>query len=108
MIQLIFANPNQISKGKFPMDRNQWLEIQLGIMVYASQDIFKKYLQIVYSGQSEDEERGYKALLSLGELILAMRKEVGFNDDKLSIRECLSTIVTDINDKKYDEVFKRY
>jgi hypothetical protein len=104
MIQKIFMNPAQISKGKFPFDRDQWLDIQMGLMVYASQDVFKKYLQVVHSGSEED--RGFRSLKSLGELIMAMRKEVGFNDDKLTTRECLSTIIFDINDKKYDDVFK--
>lgn len=37
-----------------------------------------------------------------------MRKEVGFNDKGLSIRECLSLYIRDIKDPKFDQAFSEY
>lgn len=104
LIREIFVNSKEINQGKMPIDRSQWLDIQLGMTVYASQRVIK--LMIIWMNEARSEKPPAEILLNFGEIILQMRKEVGFNDKNLSIRECLSLFITDIYDQKYDYLFE--
>lgn len=102
ILEKIISNTGQIEDGEMPFGQEEWMDLQLGMTMYASETVFKKYLDFIRITQ---EQQSIAGVVALGELILLMRKEVGFSDSKLTSRDCLRTFITDIEDPKYDKVF---
>ena len=105
LIKKVFTKVDEINKGEMPIDKEEWYDIQLGIALYGSNIVFKKLNELT---NPEQDSNPIDLVFKLGDLIKVMRKEVGLNNRNLSIRECLSSIVTDIHDPKYDKEYKRY
>lgn len=93
-------------EGEVPINRTQWLNTQLGMTIYGSKNVIKKINKM--NEEARAQRSSTEILICFGELILEMRKEVGFDDRGLTIRDCLSLYITDIKDKKYDNIFKEY
>lgn len=95
---------NSKSKNSSPFSQDEWLDVQMGMSMYASQEVLNAYLKFLKTSQ------GNESLIlinrELGDLILMMRKEAGFNDSNLTSRQVLGTFINDINDSKYDQYFK--
>ena len=114
VIQEIFSNMKAIEKGKMPVDQKAWLDLQFGIATYASSDVFEKYIEFRQTAERMEKEKiqekkpdGMMLILLLGQLILLMRKEVGFSDDKVSLRDVLGTFINDIYNPEYDHLFRK-
>lgn len=86
------------------IDQDEWLDVQMGMSMYASEKTLKAYINLLKSSQANRDPIMINR--QIGDLILLMRKEVGLQDSNLTSREVLSTFITDINDSKYDNYFK--
>ncbi|TVX94125.1 hypothetical protein [Paenibacillus agilis] len=102
----IFVGAQSILEGEIPIDKTHWLNSQLGMTLYGSAEVIKKINKL--NEVARAQKSATEILVSFGELILEMRKEVGFNDENLSVRECLSLYITDIKESKYDQAFQEY
>ena len=103
VLEKIFCNVKQVENGEMPFEQEEWFDLQLGMTMYASEEVFRKYLDFTRINQ---EQQSIEGVVALGDLILLMRKEVGFSDSKLTSRDCLRTFITDIENPSYDEVFE--
>jgi len=102
----ILASVKSGVEGELPFDHTHWLNTQLGMTLYGSQNVIMKINKL--NEEARAQKSSTEILCCFGELILEMRKEVGFNDKGLSIRECLSLYITDIKDPKFDQAFNEY
>lgn len=105
LIKKVFANAKGIGKNKLPFKEEEWLNAQFGLLLYASDKVIDKANAIRNVNQNDNT---YTVLFELGSMILLMRKEIGLENKDLTIRECLSAFINDINDKKYDEFYNNY
>jgi hypothetical protein len=83
-------------------NQDDWFNIQIGMSMYASEDVLKAYINLMKTSR----ENPVMSIRKLGDLLLMMRKEVGFDDSNLSSRQILSTFINDIHFSKYDEYFE--
>ncbi len=90
---------------KLSFSQDDWFNVQIGMSMYASEEVLKAYINLL---KTSTENRATPIIINreLGDLILMMRKEVGFDDSNLSSRQVLSTFITDIHLPKYDEYFE--
>lgn len=88
---------------KYKIDQNEWLDVQMGMSMYASGKVLKAYINLIKL--SQENKNPMLVTKQIGDLILLMRKEVGLEDSNLTGRDVLSTFITDINDSKYDQYF---
>ncbi|TQR47207.1 hypothetical protein [Paenibacillus popilliae] len=102
----VLVNAQSILEGEIPFDKTHWLNSQLGMTLYGSTEVIKKVNKL--NEVARAQRPATEVLICFGELILEMRKEVGFNNKGLSVRECLSLYITDINESKYDRAFQEY
>lgn len=94
-----------INKGKISIKEAEWFDAQFGLILYASDEVYRKALNATRSTENTPTEM----LFELGALIKLMRKEVGLSsEEEITIRECLSIFITDINDSKYDKEYEKY
>lgn len=103
LIKKIFANVKS-NKKDIPFKEEEWLNAQFGLLLYASDKVIEK-ANAIRSGQHEDS---HTILFELGDMILLMRKEIGLDNKNITIRECLSSFINDINNTEYDEPYKKY
>jgi len=87
----------------YEINQNEWLDVQMGMSMYASGKVLKAYINLLKSSQENKDSIAVNR--QIGDLILLMRKEVGLEDSNLTSRDVLSTFITDINDSKYDQYF---
>ena len=87
----------------YKINQNEWLDVQMGMSMYASGKVLKAYINLLKSSQENKDSIAVNR--QIGDLILLMRKEVGLEDSNLTSRDVLSTFITDINDSKYDQYF---
>jgi len=99
---IFVASKTSNPTNEFNFDQNRWLEVQFGQSLYASQDVLRAYWDLIDASKLDP----LMSIKKLGDLILIMRKEVGFDDSDLPARQLLSSFINDINDEKYDEIFK--
>lgn len=99
-------NANTKEDTNCPFSQNDWFDVQLGMSMYASEEVLKAYLTMMDASRQKSEPP-MMINIRLGNLILMMRKEVGFKDSKnLTCRDVLGTFITDINDPIYDRYFE--
>lgn len=99
---IFVASKTSDPKKGFNFDQNRWLEVQFGQSLYASQDVLRAYWDLIEASKRDP----LMSIKKLGDLILIMRKEVGFDDSDLPARQLLSSFINDINEEKYDYIFK--
>lgn len=105
LIKKMFSGIKEVKKGELPFKKDEWLDAQFGLLLYASDKVIDKANAIRNVNSNDDK---YTVLFELGSMILLMRKEIGLDNKDLTIRECLSTFINDINDEKYDESYNSY
>lgn len=105
LIKKMFASARGNEKGKLPFKEEEWLDAQFGLLLYASDKVVDKANAIRNVDPNDDK---YAVLFELGGMILLMRKEIGLDNKDLTIRECLSAFINDINDPKYDKYYNNY
>lgn len=93
------------AKDKLPFKEEEWLNAQFGLLLYASDKVIDKANAIRNVNPNDDK---YTVLFELGSMILLMRKEIGLDNKDLTIRECLSAFINDINNEKYDKPYNDY
>jgi len=93
------GNPDQMT---FNFDQDYWFDVQLGMSMYVSEDVLKAYIHLTKTAK----ENPIMSVRELGDILLIMRKKVGFKDSNLSSRQVLSTFINDIYLPQYDEYFK--
>ena len=103
IIRRIFTNMGDIEKGKMPFKQEEWIDLQFNLAMYASSPVYQQYIR--FRKKAEDK-KGLEGMVELANLILLMRKEIGFSDSNISIRDVLGTFINDIEDTKYDGLFK--
>lgn len=93
------GDPDQITLN---LDQDYWFDVQLGMSMYASEDVLKAYIHLTKTAK----ENPIMSVKELGDILLRMRKEVGFKDSNLSSRQVLSTFINDIYLPQYDKYFE--
>jgi hypothetical protein len=73
--------------------------------VYASPNVINAYSEIMREGKDHTDDPMW-AISKLAYIFVNIRKEVGFTEGDVAVRKILSLWMTDINDPKYDELFK--
>jgi len=101
--QKVFANVSNLKEGELPISKEEWMELQLNLVIYGSDKVLKKIVEMNEIGREDGDKN--QMILLLGEIIQLMRKEVGLSNKDLTIRDNLSLFVTDIHDVKYDCIF---
>ncbi|MTI67507.1 MAG: hypothetical protein FH753_13055 [Firmicutes bacterium] len=105
--QKTLANVDKIKQGELPISREEWIDIQLGLIVYGSEEVIHKTVELNKIGRSKEYSNNQMILVKMGELMHIMREEVGLSNKNLSIRDSLSLLITDIFDSKYDDLFSK-
>jgi hypothetical protein len=76
---------------------------------FASKDVLETYNKIRNPDkESLERDRVTWAILNLGELFKLLRKEIGFQEKDVPVRQMLGLWMNDVNDQKYDEIFKKF
>ncbi|MCK5050221.1 MAG: hypothetical protein KAS53_00680 [Candidatus Cloacimonetes bacterium] len=99
------SNPQATLKGDLPMPKEEWAQIQMDLILYGSEKVLKKIIEMNEMGRVGDTT-DKNIIIKVGELTHIMRKEVGLTNKKLSIRESMSLFITDIFEPEYDYLFK--
>jgi len=87
-----FTDPSKIKPETTIPRMRQFL---FGSLMNASEDVIKAYNE--FSRVSQDTSRQDQTIAALGELILAMRRDIGVVDAELLPIEIMGTLVTDID-----------
>ena len=106
LFEKVFADPTTVEEGKLPIEKEEWIKMQIGIILYGSDKVAKKIVEMNEIGRNNNSENP-NIIIKLGELMHLMRKEVGLSNKNMSIRDSLSFFITDIKDKKNDFLFKK-
>lgn len=96
-------NREVINDGKLPFEHEEWMDMQIGLILYGSDKVVKKINELNDIARYPSDDKNI--LVALGELMHLMRKEVGLTNKKVSIRDSLSLIITDIKDPQFDKWF---
>lgn len=107
LYEKVFSNPDSVKNGELPIGREEWMKIQIGIILYGSDKVIKKIVKMNDIGRS-NSNINLNIIVELGELMHLMRKEVGLSNKNVSIRDSLSFFITDIKDKKHDTLFRKW
>jgi len=101
------VNPEIIEKGNLPFNREKWIAMQFGLIIYGSDKVLNKITELNNIARTNQEKNNELIIVKFGELIHIMREEVGLTNKNISIRDSLSLFITDINDEKYDHLFSK-
>ncbi|MDH6672270.1 hypothetical protein M2277_002932 [Paenibacillus sp. LBL] len=71
---MIFASAKSGIEGELPFDHTHWLNTQLGMILYGSQNVIMKINKL--NEEARAQKSSTEILFCFGELILEMRKEV--------------------------------
>jgi hypothetical protein len=99
---IAIKNPEKDIGTTEVFSQEEWININFNMSIYASENVFKAYLKMMKTAK----ENPMMAVKSLGDLILIMRKEVGYDDSTLTSRQVLSTFINDIDSPDNDKFFK--
>ncbi|WP_069999655.1 hypothetical protein [Cellulosilyticum sp. I15G10I2] len=108
IFQKVLANADLFEKGEIPFDKEEWMEMQIGVIIYGSDKVIKKIVEMNEFSRNEESYDKNLLILKLGELMHLMRKEVGLSNKEVSIRDSLSFFITDIKDEKFDYLFTNF
>lgn len=84
LIKKMFSGIKEVKKGELPFKKDEWLDAQFGLLLYASDKVIDKANAIRNVNSNDDK---YTVLFELGSMILLMRKEIGLDNKDLTIRE---------------------
>lgn len=106
LFQRTLASPEAIKNGILPVEKEEWMKMQIGIIIYGSDRVIKKIVELNDLSRNPEEKDNQLLIVKLGELMHIMRKEVGLTNKNVSIRDSLSLFIIDIKEDKYNYLFK--
>ncbi len=83
--------------------KEQYPKIAKELMRISSEDVLKTYSDMMKAARAGEPT----VTRYLGDLFLHMRKDLGIKDKDLSNRRLLGVFITDIDDPKYDGLFRK-
>ncbi len=94
------VKPNDILSGN-----KDYLNLHYRMAVYASPNVINAYSEIISEGKDHSNDPMW-AMSKLAYIFMSIRKELGFTEGDVAVRRILGLWITDINDPKYDELFR--
>ncbi len=90
------------------INHKEFLDLHFKMIPFASKEVIEIYSKIKNPDtEALNKDPGAWAILNLGRLFKQMRKEIGFQEGYIPVRQLLSLWMTDVYDKKYDVLFMK-
>lgn len=90
------------------ISNKEFLDLHFKMASFASKEVLETYNKIRNPDKEALERDSISwAILNLGSLFKLLRKEIGFQEKDVPVRQMLGLWMNDVNDQKYDAIFKK-
>jgi hypothetical protein len=97
---------SDVSPTEIISNNSDYFNLHYKMAIYASPNVIKAYSEIMREGMDHSDDPMW-AMSKLASIFMDIRKEVGFTEGDIAVRRILSLWINDINEFKYDELFKK-